>query len=451
MDPSNIPSNIDPSSDNYDPQAANSMLQLQQAMAMKMMSAQNQSQGQIVPGGNGEGWYVPPSKLGALSAAMQNVTGAYMAKNNIQQQSKNTQAQNAQLMAALQSTQAPVTVPGQLQAPTPNAPGYTPSSTPPADGLDYIQPTVGKYSLPTQRSKTLMEQMPDLLKMSRDGELGQSYANMMLMPHPGVSLAPGATLVNPLTGNKMGDSGSSGDPALMRQVNELRLTTSPTNSAAIAYLNDLERRAGQAPSTPASLQGSQATPEQNSNIAVNQAKVPQIQAETAAVPITAGAAASNAAAHTTEANTGAANLSLNAQKTAVDLTTAHEGYGSAKAGIPGLIAQLDRMDQLYTTVNTGPLAGALPNWTAGRQELKNLTGQNVFAGVREAVDGAGGGSQRFTQGELQHFAGGNGGLSLGTKPEVAHNMIAQQRAVLQNKLDTINKADAAVPSPTSIQ
>jgi hypothetical protein len=117
----------------------------------------------------------------------------------------------------------------------------------------------------------------------------------------------------------------------------------------------------------------------------------------------------------------------------------------AISGLQGQLNSLDRMDALYDKTSTGPIAGTLPAWTDNRQELQSLAGSNAFAGVREAVDGVGGGSQKFTQGELSHFSGGNGGLSLDTSPPVAHNIIAQQRAVLTAKLQAFQAQQSQSP------
>jgi hypothetical protein len=101
---------------------------------------------------------------------------------------------------------------------------------------------------------------------------------------------------------------------------------------------------------------------------------------------------------------------------------------SALASVNATLARLDRIQQLYTTTATGPIAGHLPDWTSNRQELHSLLAQDIFAETRDAVSGAAdaGGAPRMAQSEFKYMAN-NGGLSQTTNAPAAINLINQQK------------------------
>lgn len=101
---------------------------------------------------------------------------------------------------------------------------------------------------------------------------------------------------------------------------------------------------------------------------------------------------------------------------------------SALSSIDATLNRLNRVEQLYNTTATGPIAGHLPNFTSDRQELHSLLAQDIFAETRDAVAGAAdaGGAPRMAQSEFKYMAN-NGGLSQNTTSQAATNLINQQR------------------------
>lgn len=113
------------------------------------------------------------------------------------------------------------------------------------------------------------------------------------------------------------------------------------------------------------------------------------------------------------------------------IATAQQSNTTALAAIDTAMARNDRILQLYSQTETGPVLGHLPNLTEGRQELQALLAQDLFAETRNALAGAGeaGGAPRMTQSEFEYMRD-NGGLKQTTGEGAATNIIASMNAHL---------------------
>lgn len=132
---------------------------------------------------------------------------------------------------------------------------------------------------------------------------------------------------------------------------------------------------------------------------------------------------------------------------------------TAQAAIDTALARNQRILQLYTQTETGPIGGHLPNWSAKRQELQALLAQDLFGETRNALAGAGdaGGAPKMAQSEFKYMRD-NGGLSQTTDSQTAANIIASmntqlsaQKQALQGYAQTLKTTapGAAAPSAPS--
>jgi hypothetical protein len=128
----------------------------------------------------------------------------------------------------------------------------------------------------------------------------------------------------------------------------------------------------------------------------------------------------------------------------------NEAVAKNKAAIGAIDSTLQRLDTIDALSDQygGPLNSVVPDKvaTAGLRTYRGLIGQDVFSGVRDAVNAGGEGSPRFTQGEFSHFEN-NGGLNADMKPETVKELTAQQRAALLAKRDALVQYGQSLPMP----
>jgi hypothetical protein len=149
-------------------------------------------------------------------------------------------------------------------------------------------------------------------------------------------------------------------------------------------------------------------------------------------------------------------IARNDEQTA-KIGAAVQSNANALAAIDTALARNKRIEELYDSTETGVVAGHLPNWTPGRQELNALLAQDLFSETRNALAGAGeaGGAPRMAQSEFQYMRD-NGGLKQTTDAKAAKNIIAsmneqllRQKQALQDHAarlqTTAPGAAAAVP------
>jgi hypothetical protein len=149
-------------------------------------------------------------------------------------------------------------------------------------------------------------------------------------------------------------------------------------------------------------------------------------------------------------------IARNDEQTA-KIGAAVQSNANALAAIDTALARNKRIEELYDSTETGVVAGHLPNWTPGRQELNALLAQDLFSETRNALAGAGeaGGAPRMAQSEFQYMRD-NGGLKQTTDAKAAKNIIAsmneqllRQKQALQDhaaRLQTTAPGAAAIPS-----